>query len=174
MSDHERHVLTVWVEDRSGELARIVGLFSGRGFNIDALTVNHTLEPGMSKVVLVTRGDEAVIEQIKKQLNKLVRVHKVKHLRNGQHLERELCIVTLHSPTAKSREELERIVRLTNARVIAFSPTAFTVEASGSSFEIESFLELVRPLGVRDMVRSAPIAMARPSAEAEAMAENSA
>ena len=166
--DLQRHVLTVWVEDRFGELARIVGLFSGRGFNIDALTVNHTLEPGMSKVVLVTRGDEMVIEQIKKQLNKLVRVHKVKHTRDGEHLERELCVVTLRCATSRSREELERIVKLTQARIVTFSPTAFTVEVTASSAEIESFLELVRPLGIRDMVRSAPIAIAKPNLESDA------
>jgi acetolactate synthase-1/3 small subunit len=174
MSDSQRHVLSILVEDRFGELARIVGLFSGRGFNIDSLAVNRTTEPGMSRVILVTRGDESVIEQINKQLNKLVRVHKVKELLVGDTLERELCLATIRCPTPKAREELERIVVLTRARIVTFSPTAFTVEVTGSSKEIDNFIELVRPLGIRDMVRTAPVAVQNPAAEGEGAAESAA
>src|SRR5688572_32826247 len=119
-----RHVLSILVEDRYGELARIVGLFSGRGYNIDSLAVNQSLEPGMSRVVLTTRGDPSVVEQILKQVNKLVRVHKVRHLGGDAHLERELCVVTVRTQTPKAREELERVIKLTGARVLTFSATA--------------------------------------------------
>lgn len=165
-----RHIISILVEDRSGELARIVGLFSGRGYNIDSLAVNRSIEPGMSRVVLTTRGDAPVIEQILKQVNKLVRVHKVRHLQGEAHLERELCIVTVRTQNARAREELERVIKLTSSRVLAFSATAFTVEATGTSNDIDHFLELIRPLGIRDMVRSAPIALGRAGAEAETLA----
>jgi acetolactate synthase-1/3 small subunit len=156
-----RHMLSILVEDRYGELARIVGLFSGRGYNIDSLAVNRSIEPGMSRVVLTTRGDAAVVEQILKQVNKLVRVHKVRHLEGEGHLERELCVATVRTQNSRAREELERVIKLTGARVLAFSASAFTVEATGTSSDIDHFLELLRPLGVRDMVRSAPIALSR-------------
>jgi acetolactate synthase I/III small subunit len=160
-----RHMLSILVEDRYGELARIVGLFSGRGYNIDSLAVNQSLEPGMSRVVLTTRGDAQVVEQILKQVNKLVRVHKVRHLVGEGHLERELCVATVRAPNARAREELERVIKLTGARVLAFSATSFTVEATGTSSDIEQFIELLRPLGVRDMVRSAPVALSRAGSE---------
>ena len=162
-----RHIISILVEDRYGELARIVGLFSGRGYNIDSLAVNQSIEPGMSRVVLTTRGDAQVVEQIIKQVNKLVRVHKVRHLEGEAHLERELCVVTVRTQSPKAREELERVIKLTGARVLAFSATAFSVEATGSSTDIDHFLELPRPLGVRDMVRTAPVALHRAGAEAD-------
>ena len=169
-----RHMLSILVEDRYGELARIVGLFSGRGYNIDSLAVNQSLEPGMSRVVLTTRGDAQVVEQILKQVNKLVRVHKVRHLVGDSHLERELCVATVRAQSPRAREELERIIKLTSARILAFSSSAFTVEATGTSADIDQFLELIRPLGVRDMVRSAPVALSRAGAEGDAQATETA
>jgi len=174
MSDTNRHVLSILVEDRFGELARIVGLFAGRGFNIDSLAVNRTLEPDTSRVVLVTRGDHSAIEQIIKQVNKLLRVRKVNHLAGAQHFERELCVVNVRAPGAKGEEELERILRLTGAHVLAHYTNGFTVELTSTPDQIDSFLERLRPLGIRDMVRSAPIAIAKPAAEGEGAAETAA
>jgi acetolactate synthase-1/3 small subunit len=161
----DRHVLSVLVENRFGELARVVGLFAGRGFNIDSLAVNVTMDPAFSKIVLTTRGSDAIIEQIVKQLRKLIRVTKVVQMSDERAIERELCIVTVQAVGPMARQEIERVISLTGARVIAFAPTAFTVEASATSQEIDQFLELLRPLGIRDMVRSAPIAIARPGLE---------
>jgi acetolactate synthase-1/3 small subunit len=169
-----RHVLSILVEDRFGELARIVGLFAGRGFNIDSLAVNRTLEPEMSRVVLVTRGDDAVIEQIIKQVNKLLRVRKVNHMVGTQHFERESCVVNVRAAGAKGEEELERILRLTGAHVLAHYPSGFTVELLSSPDQIDSFLDRLRPLGIRDMVRSAPIALAKPAVESDAAADSAA
>jgi acetolactate synthase small subunit len=112
-------------------------------------------------VVLTTRGDAQIIEQITKQLNKLIRVHKVRHFVGDAAFERELCVATVKVASARAREDLERVLRLTGARVLAFAASTFTVEATGTSAEITQFIELVRPLGIRDMVRSAPIALAR-------------
>jgi acetolactate synthase-1/3 small subunit len=164
----DRHVLSVLVENRFGELARVVGLFSGRGFNIDSLAVNVTQDPAFSKIVLTTRGSDAIIEQIVKQLRKLIRVKKVVELSDDRAIERELCIVTVQAAGPAARQEVERVVTLTGARVIAFAQTAFTVEASATSQEIDQFVELLRPLGIRDMVRSAPIAIARPGMDVAA------
>ncbi len=161
----DRHVLSVLVENRFGELARVVGLFSGRGFNIDSLAVNVTLDPSFSKIVLTTHGSDAIVEQILKQLRKLIRVKKVVDLSEDRAIERELCLVTVQAADRTAREQVERIVSLAGAKVIAFVPTAFTVEVSAASREIDGFLEMLRPFGIRDMVRSAPIAIARPGLE---------
>lgn len=161
-----RHVLSVLVENRFGELARVVGLFSGRGFNIDSLAVNVTLDPAFSRIVLTTRGNEAIIEQIIKQLRKLVRVNKVVLMSDEERfIERELCVVTVSAATANARQEIERIAKLASARIVAYSSTAFTLETTATSAEIDEFIDMLRPLGIKDMVRSAPIAIARPTTE---------
>ncbi len=165
---HRRHLLSILVENRFGELARIVGLFSGRGFNIDSLVVNTTLDPSYSRVVLETRGDAQIIEQIVKQLHKLIRVRRVHEFHATRHLERELCLVTVPTATAAAREDLERVARLAGARVIAFAAARSTLEYSGSSREVEEFLETVKPLGIKEMVRTAPVWLSRPAAGASA------
>jgi acetolactate synthase-1/3 small subunit len=170
-----RHVLSILVEDRFGELARIVGLFAGRGFNIDSLAVNHTMEPGFSRVVLTTRGDDAIIEQIIKQVHKLLRVRKVNHMVGTTHLEREVCIARVRVAGAKQQEELERLLTLTGGRVVAHTPTTFTVELTTEPEQIDSFLERLRPFGIREMVRSAPVALGKPAGgEADVAGEESA
>jgi acetolactate synthase-1/3 small subunit len=161
-----RHLVSILVDNSPGELARIVGLFSGRGFNIDSLAVNTTMEKDRSRVVLTTRGDDRVIEQITKQLNKLVRVYKVLHLQGAGHIERELLLATVRAAGPNGRAELERLVGLCNGRIVSFSRDLFTVEVTGTETEIDQFLEMARPMGVRNMVRSAPIAITKP-AEAE-------
>jgi acetolactate synthase-1/3 small subunit len=165
--------LSILVENSPGELARIVGLFSGRGFNIDSLAVNTTMDPSKSRVVLTTSGDSHVVEQITKQLNKLVKVHKVLELDGSGHLERELCLVTVRAPGSKAREELERIQRLTGARILTFTHTVFTLEFTGTEAEVDQFLEMLRPLGIRNMVRSAPVAISKPG-EGEQANDNAA
>jgi len=172
MGSTNRHVLSILVEDRFGELARIVGLFSGRGFNIDTISASHTMEPGMSRVMLVTRGDDTVIEQIIKQVNKLLRVRKVNHMAATPHFERELCVVNVRAAGPKGEEELERVLRLTGAHVLSHYSSGFTVELAATPDQIDSFLERLRPLGIRDMVRSAPIAIAKPAVEGDNAAES--
>ncbi len=174
MSGERRHLLSILVENTPGELARIVGLFSGRGFNIDSLAVNTTIEPSKSRVVLTTRGDDQVVEQITKQLNKLVKVHKVLHLQGSGHLERELCLATIRAQGPKGRAELEQLLRLCNGEIVSFSNNSFTVELTGTESEIDNFLEMARPLGIRNMVRSAPIAITKPAEADAANAESAA
>ena len=173
-AQEKRHVLSILVEDRFGELARIIGLFSGRGFNIDTLAANKTLDPRFSRVVLTTRGNDQIIEQIIKQLHKLIRVRRVYHMVDEKHLERELCIVTVRTASAKAREDLERVIKLVGARVIAYAPNAFTIEVTASTKDVENFLEMVRPLGIKDMVRSATLALSRPDSDEPGRTESAA
>ncbi len=173
MSEH-RHLLSILVDNSPGELARIVGLFSGRGFNIDSLSVNTTMDPDRSRVVLTTQGDDRIIEQITKQLNKLVRVYKVLHLKGSGHLERELLLATVRAAGPNGRAELERLVNLCQGRILSFSRDLFTVEVTGTEAEIDQFLEMARPMGVRNMVRSAPIAITKPAEADQSGAENAA
>jgi acetolactate synthase I/III small subunit len=156
-----RHLLSILVDNSPGELARIVGLFSGRGFNIDSLAVNTTLEADKSRVVLTTRGDERAVEQITKQLNKLVRVYKVHHLQGDNHFERELLLATVRTAGSKAREEVERLLNLCSGRVLSFTSTSITLELSATSAEVDHFIEMLRPLGIRNMVRSAPVAISK-------------
>jgi acetolactate synthase I/III small subunit len=162
MANESSHTLSIIVEDRYGELARVVGLFSGRGYNIDTLTVNKCLAPGMSQIVLTTHGDEAIIEQIVKQVLKLVRVHEVTRLAPGTHFERELCIATVRAASPEARAQLQGLLSLTGGRVLSYTEQAFTVETTGTSQEVSHWLQLLRPLGILDMVRSAPIALSHP------------
>jgi acetolactate synthase I/III small subunit len=173
VSEH-RHLLSILVDNNPGELARIVGLFSGRGFNIDSLAVNTTLDQDRSRVVLTTRGDDRSIEQLTKQLNKLVRVHKVMHLQGPTHLERELLLATVRAQGPNGRAELERLVALCNGRIVAFAANLFTVEITGTEAEVDQFLEMARPLGIRNMVRSAPIAISKPAEVEQNGAESAA
>lgn len=156
---NKRHVLSVLVDNRYGELARIVGLFSGRGFNIDSLGVNTTIDPTKSRVVITTNEDESTIEQITKQLNKLIRVHKVHHFNSDQHIERELMLLTVRCANAKSREDFERLLDMVKGRVLTFTQNTFTVEVTATAKELDSFIEMARPFGIKNMVRSAPVAM---------------
>jgi acetolactate synthase-1/3 small subunit len=127
----------------------------------------------MSRVVLVTRGDDTVIEQIIKQVNKLLRVRKVNDMAATPHVERELCVVNVRAAGPKGEEELERVLRLTGAHVLSHYSNGFTVELAATPDQVDSFLERLRPLGIRDMVRSAPIAIAKPAAESDSGAESS-
>lgn len=170
----KRHLLSILVDNSPGELARIVGLFSGRGFNIDSLSVNTTVDQDRSRVVLTTQGDDRIIEQITKQLNKLVRVYKVLHLQGSGHVERELLLATIRAVGPNGRAELERLVNMCNGRILSFSRDLFTVEVTGTEAEIDQFLEMARPLGVRNMVRSAPIAITKPTEAEQNGAESAA
>lgn len=158
----QRHVLSILVENRFGELARIVGLFGGRGFNIDSLTASSTVDPQYSRVILETRGDSHIIEQVTKQIHKLVRVRRVHEVSEDTHLTRVLCLATVNVSGAKGREDVERVARLTSARVIAYAQGACTLELTGSDRDVDGFIEFLKPLGIRDLVRSAPMAVPRP------------
>lgn len=155
------HTISVQVENEFGVLARVAGLFSGRGFNIESLTVNEDpLDPTMSRIVLVTTGDDQVLEQINKQLNKLVSVIKVTDFQDVDIVGRELVMLKV-AVDDRTRAELDSIVQAFRAHVVDIGPRSVTVEITGTAEKISAFTALVRPLGIKEAVRSGKIAMAR-------------
>ncbi len=155
-----RHIISVLVENEFGVLARVAGLFSGRGFNIESLCVAETLDPTVSAMTIATRGSEAILEQILKQLNKLINVIKVVDFRDLEHVSREMVLVKINA-TERNREEILRMTEIFRGRVIDVSAKTYTVEITGTEDKIKAFLTLVKPLGVKELVRTGSIAMIR-------------
>jgi acetolactate synthase-1/3 small subunit len=155
-----RHTLSVLVENEFGVLSRISGLFSGRGFNIESLTVATTQDNAYSRVTLVTIGDDRVIEQICKQLNKLINVIKVTDITSESHIDRELLLIKV-SAKEENRSEILRIAEIFDAKIVDASQKYYTVELTGDEFKIRSVIELLRPIGIKEMVRSGKVAITR-------------
>ncbi len=157
-----RHVITLLVENEFGVLTRIAGLFSGRGFNIESLCVAETLDPTVSTMTIVTRGDDQIIEQVTKQLNKLVSVIKVVDLIEKDFVEREMVLVKVLA-NAGTREEILRVVDIFRGRVIDVGSRTYTIEITGDEKKINAILSLLKPLGIKELVRTGRIAMIRGS-----------
>lgn len=159
-----RHIISVEVENRFGILARIASLFSARGFNIDSLAVGETEDPTVSRITMVVPGDDQIIEQVVKQLRKLIDVIKVVDLTNQDTIERELVLVKVNAKRA-DRAEIMRIVDIFRARIVDIHPFSFTIEATGTEDKIKGILTLLRPFGVKKVVRTGKIALAREGKE---------
>ncbi len=163
-----RHTISVTVENEFGVLARVVGLFSGRGFNIDSLSVAETLDPTISRMTIVTRGDDQILEQIIKQLNKLVNVIKVVDLKGeGEFLERELVIVKMNA-TEQTKPELLRLTEIFRGKIVDVSTKTYTIEMTGDEGKLKAAVELLKPLGIREIVRTGKVAIQRGAATADA------
>ena len=154
------HTISVLVENEFGVLSRVASLFSGRGFNIDSLTVAPTNEEGVSRMTIVTRGDEQILEQITKQLNKLIDVLKVIDFSDGSAIEREMILVKVTAED-EDRAEVLRIVDIFRAKIIDVTPKSYTIEATGSPAKMDAILELLRPLGLKELVRTGAVAIGR-------------
>lgn len=137
-----RHIISLLMENEAGALSRVAGLFSARGYNIESLTVAPTEDLTMSRMTIVTRGSEEIIEQIKKQLNKLVDVIAVMDLTDGEHLERELMLLKV-SAVGEAREELKRVTDIFRGRIIDVSSTSYTIELTGTGSKLDSFLQAI-------------------------------
>jgi acetolactate synthase-1/3 small subunit len=157
-----RHVITLLVENEFGVLARIAGLFSGRGFNIETLCVAETLDPTVSTMTLATRGDDQIIEQVLKQLNKLINVIKVVDLIEKDFVEREMILVKV-SATPQTREEILRVAEIFRGKVIDVGSKTYTIEITGDEKKINAILTLLKPLGIKELVRTGRVAMVRGS-----------
>lgn len=155
-----KHVISVLVDNEPGVLSRISGLFSGRGFNIESLNVAETLDPTISRMTLVTHGNDQIIEQIIKQLNKLVNVIKVQDLTGTDYVEREMALIKV-SAQASSRAEVLRIVDIFRGRVVDVSPKSFTLEITGDEKKIQAVIDLLLPLGIMEIVRTGKVAISR-------------
>ena len=155
-----RHTISVLVENEFGVLSRVAGLFSGRGFNIESLCVAETLEPDISRMTIVTRGNEQILEQIKKQLNKLINVIKVVDHQKGQAIERELVLIKVSAET-DTRAEILRIVDIFRGKVVDVTPKTYTIEITGSEGKIQGIIEMLRPMGIKELARTGKISMSR-------------
>lgn len=148
------------MNNRFGVLSRVSGLFSSRGFNIESLNVAETLDPNTSHMTIVTTGDNAKIEQITKQLNKLVDVIKVVDLTEEKFVDRELVLIKMNAEV-RGREEILRIVDLFRAKVVDVSTNTYTIEITGDEGKLAGFLDLLTPFGIKEIVRSGRIAIGR-------------
>jgi acetolactate synthase-1/3 small subunit len=155
-----RHTIAVWVDNTPGVLSRVTGLFSGRGFNIESLCVAETMDPEVSRITLVTTGDEQIIEQIIKQLRKLINAIKVQDLSQVDHVEREMALATIKAED-KSRAEVLRIADIFRCRVVDVSPTTYTLEITGTHEKLGAVLGLLKHHGILEVVRSGALAIQR-------------
>ncbi|MCI9626845.1 MAG: acetolactate synthase small subunit [Clostridia bacterium] len=155
-----KHILSVLVENHAGVLLRIVGLFSRRGFNIHSLAVGVTDDPGVSRVTIVVTGDEATIEQVVKQLNKLIDVIKVKELNKNTCVRRELTLLKIRC-NSKNRSEIIQIVNIFRANIIDVSPETLTIELTGTEDKIDAFLGMLEPFGIVEVVRGGMLSLER-------------
>ncbi len=158
--DTRRHVLSVLVENEPGVLSRVAGLFSGRGFNIDSLNVAPALEDGVSHMTITTYGDTAIIEQIMKQLHKIVTVIKVTEFEDIPAVEREMMLVKVQAD-GPLRGEILRTVDIFRCKVVDVSPTEMTIEATGNHEKLEAIVSLLRSFGIKELVRTGSLAMRR-------------
>lgn len=155
-----RHTISLLVENRFGVLSRVSGLFSGRGYNIESISVGETLDPGISQMTIVTTGDDQVIEQINKQLNKLIDVIKVTDMVELDHVEREMILIKL-APKAERKAEVLNLTGIFRGRIVDSSDRTYTIEITGDEKKIEAFVNLMRPMGIKEMVRTGKVAIAR-------------
>lgn len=157
-----KHTLSVLVENHAGVLSRVAGLFSRRGFNIDSLAVGITENPEISRMTIVVDGDDYTVEQVSKQLNKLIDVIRIKQLEKLDSVSRELALVKVEA-TASERTEIIQLVEIFRAKIVDVSRETLTVEISGASEKIEALLDMVRAFGIKEIVRTGTIAIERGS-----------
>jgi acetolactate synthase-1/3 small subunit len=161
-SEIRKHYIQILVENRFGVLSRVAGLFSARGFNIDSLSVAPGIDPSVSQMTIETQGDDHVMEQIIKQLNKLIDVIKVVDLTEFSFLCRETILIRVNTTTRPGdREEAFRIVEIFRSKIVDSSPTTYTIEVTGDEDKIEAILNFLKPLGIKDVIRSGKVAIAR-------------
>ncbi len=155
-----RHTISVLVENKFGVLSRVSGLFSGRGFNIESLSVGETLDPQVSLMTIVTSGDDQIIEQITKQLNKLIDVIKVVDFMEIEHVEREMVLIKV-APKKEDRVEVLKLAEIFRGRIVDSGPATYTIEVTGDEGKINAFIDIIKPFGIKEFVRTGKVAIAR-------------
>ena len=155
-----KHTFSVLLRNQPGVLSRLTGLFSGRGFNIESLCVAETMDPDVSNLTLITEGDDKIIEQVTKQLNKLIDVIKVVDIGEGNFVEREMVLIRVNAEES-TRAEVLRIIDIFRGKVVDVSPKSYAVEITGSNSKIEAVIDILRPIGIKEIVRTGKIAIAR-------------
>ncbi|MDD3725728.1 MAG: acetolactate synthase small subunit [Candidatus Ratteibacteria bacterium] len=155
------HIIVITVENKAGVLARIAGLFSARGYNIDSLCVSETEDPNVSKMTLTVKGDRRILEQIYKQLNKLIDVIKVTDLTEGDFIDRELVLVKVKTPTPAARQEVMQLVDVFRAKVVDIGKQSLTLEIVGKTSKIDAMIEMLKGYGIKELIRTGKVAIAR-------------
>ena len=155
-----RHIISILIENESGALSRVAGLFSARGYNIESLTVAPTEDPSLSRMTLVTRGSEDIIEQITKQLNKLIDVVKLIDLAVSNHIERELLLIKVKT-SPEMREEIRSLSDIFRGKIIDVTPTTYIIEMTGPSEKLDAFVAAIDPDSIIETVRSGPTGISR-------------
>ncbi|ACL77724.1 acetolactate synthase small subunit [Ruminiclostridium cellulolyticum] len=155
-----KHTLSVLVENRSGVLSRVAGLFSRRGFNIESLAVGVTENPEVSRMTIVVDGDEYTVEQVSKQLNKLIDIIKIRALEKSESVSRELALIKVNA-TSSTRSEIVQIVEIFRAKIVDVSKSTLTVEISGANDKVAALEEMLRQFGIKEIVRTGTIAIER-------------
>ena len=155
-----KHTISALVENKFGVLSRVSGLFSGRGFNIESLSVGETIDPAVSLMTIVTIGDDQIVEQIIKQLNKLIDIIKVVDYMEVDHVEREMVLIKV-TPKKNDKTEFLKLAEIFRGRIIDSGASTFTVEITGDEKKIAAFIELIKPFGIKEFVRTGTVAIAR-------------
>jgi len=156
----KKHIFSILVDNQPGVLSRIAGLFSGRGYNIESLCVAETIDPAISRITMVTMGDTQIIEQIKKQLFKLINVIKVYDLTDERSIQRELILIKV-SAKSNHRAEILRIVDIFRAKVVDVGSDHYTIEVTGTEDKLDAIITLLKPMGIKNITRSGRIALLR-------------
>ncbi len=155
-----RHIISILMENEAGALSRVAGLFSARGYNIESLTVAATEDPSLSRMTLVTTGTDQIIEQITKQLNKLIDVVKLMDMCEGEHIEREMMLIKVRA-VDKGREEIKRMADIFRGRIIDVTDALYTIEVTGTSGKLDAFIEAIDAADIIEVVRSGVTGIAR-------------
>ena len=155
-----KHTLSILMRNRPGALSRVTGLFSGRNFNIESLCVAETMDPEFSCLTLVTTGDAAIVEQITKQLHKLIDVVTLSDTSEGEYVERELVLIRVKAD-GQTRAEVLRVIDIFRGKVVDVSPSTYTLEITGQESKINAVLDILRPLGIKEVIRTGKIASKR-------------
>ena len=157
------HTLSVLVENRAGVLSRVAGMFSRRGFNIESLAVGTCEEPGMSRITIVVNGDDAVVEQVMKQTNKLIDVIKVSDLTERESVERELALIKVAAESGPVRAEIMQIANIFRAQIVDVGTRTLVLQVAGDTDKIDALEKLLRQYGIKELVRTGKVALLRGS-----------
>ena len=161
MNEQRTHVISALVLNKPGVLQRVAGLFTRRGFNIDNITVGTSEHEDMARMTIISKGDEKVLEQIIKQLNKLIDVVKVRDLDPANTVKRELCLIKIHANSERTRSEVIQYANIFRGRIIDVSPETLTVQITGTPDKIEALIDLLRGFGIKEIARTGATAISR-------------
>ena len=161
MAKQKRHVISMLVEDQPGVLTRIAGMFARRGFNIDTITVGKTTKKGISKMVITVIGDDAILEQVEKQVNKLIDTIKVTEMTEDSSVIRELCLIKVAMPNKKAKEEILRYTKIYKTKIVDINQKSVTAELIGTPDKIDAFIDLMKQFGIKEISRTGVTAVLR-------------